>query len=62
MAAREGYRFGVAWIAENDAPGDNADVNTIVGYISVLLLADLFHKEAADVAHDVLRYRQKNLT
>jgi hypothetical protein len=54
---REGYKFGVAWIAENDGPGDNDNAETIAGYISVLLLADLFHKEAAAVAQDVVRYR-----
>ena len=33
---------GVAWIAANDNPGDNEDVETLSGYISVALLADLF--------------------
>jgi hypothetical protein len=56
---REGYKFGVAWIAENDSPGsaDAQDAAVVAGYISTLLLADLFHKEPATVAQDIVRYR-----
>lgn len=54
---REGYRFGVRWIAEND-DADTLDVEAVAGYISTLLLADLFHKQPADVAKDIVRWRQ----
>lgn len=46
---RRGYRFGVQWIAENDEPG-SIDVAEISGYISTLLLADLFCKDPIKVA------------
>lgn len=51
------YRFGVEWIAQNDAPGDGDDAEALAGYISVLLLADLFGVEPAKVASDVLKRR-----
>ena len=62
MAKREGYKFGVAWIAENDDPGsaDARDVEVVAGYISTLLLADLFHKQPVDVARDVVVHRQQH--
>lgn len=52
------FREGVAWIALNDSPGDAADAETIAGYISVALLADLFGKDPADVARSVVNYRR----
>jgi hypothetical protein len=57
---REGYQFGVAWIANNDNPGDNETAEVIAGYITVALLADLFHKRPATVANDVLTYRENH--
>jgi hypothetical protein len=55
---RAGYRAGVAWIAVNDEPTDR-DAESIAGYVSTLLLADLFEIEPARVAADVLRAREK---
>lgn len=55
---RASYREGVAWIALNDEP-EEMDQESVKGYISVLLLADLFGKEPEDVAVDVLSYRKK---
>jgi len=52
------YRFGIRWIARNDNAGDNDDVETIAGYISVLLLADLFGKDPGTVAKDVIKFRE----
>lgn len=57
MASR-GYRFGVAWIADNDEPAER-DPEVLASLISVELLADLFDKEAETVARDVLRLRVK---
>lgn len=54
---RQGYKFGVAWIALNDAPGDNGSVDDIAGYVSTLLLADLFGKDNTVVAKDVFDFR-----
>lgn len=54
---RASYREGVTWIALNDEPLD-MDPDSIAGYISTILLADLFGVEAARVAKDVLRRRK----
>jgi hypothetical protein len=59
--ARKGYRFGVYWVAMNDEPSD-MDVHNISGYISTLLLADLFDKDPDKVAADILKVRKKNST
>lgn len=57
----QGYRFGVMWIGENDNPGDNHCSTELAGYISVMLLADLFDCCPEQVAEDVVRYRLKNM-
>lgn len=54
----KGYRYGVAWIANEDDP-DETDLLTISESIPVALLADLFGKTPADVAEDIVRYRVK---
>lgn len=55
---RASYRMGVKWIAREDEPRDR-DPETIAGYISTLLLADLFEIDPVRVAADVLREREK---
>jgi hypothetical protein len=55
---RRGYRFGVAWIADNDDPSE-LDPEVVAGFISALLLADLFSVEPERVAADVIRARLK---
>ena len=55
---RPSYRFGVRWIAETDEP-ECLDVEEVSGYISTLLLADLFGKEPEKVAADVVRLRKR---
>ena len=55
----KGYKFGVAWIAVNDEPTIR-DVEEISGFISTLLLADLFDKDADKVAADILAERTKD--
>jgi len=59
---REGYKFGVRWIANNDDPGshDAQNVEVVASYISMLLLADLFHKQPAEVAKDIVRWRNQS--
>jgi hypothetical protein len=49
----------IEWIASEDALGDNEDIETLSGYISVLLVADLFDKEANDIAKRVWQLRNK---
>lgn len=58
---RASYRKGVEWIAWNDEPED-LDPESIAGFISTTLLADLFGKEADVVAADIVRHRQKRTT
>jgi hypothetical protein len=53
---RASYREAVAWIADNDEPGDH-EVASIAGYISTLLVADLFRLPPVRVAADILRKR-----
>ena len=67
---RASYREGVEWIALNDNAGDDDPekcgtdgeaqremIGNIAGYISTLLLADLFGADPAMVAHDIFRKR-----
>jgi len=56
---RAAYRDGIAWIALNDEP-DDVDLDRVSGYISTLLLADLFAVDNEKVAADVVRYRVKH--
>jgi hypothetical protein len=55
---RASYRAGIRWIAENDEP-DSLDIEEISGYISTLLLADLFGKDPYDVARAIVRERKR---
>lgn len=57
---RKGYKFAIAWIAENDCPADNHVPYIMEAYISVCLVADMFQKTAEQVAGDVYKYRVKN--
>jgi hypothetical protein len=56
------YKAGVRWVAVNDNPADShesRDVDCISGYISVLLLADLFAKDPLEVAKAVVALRER---
>lgn len=55
---RASYREAVQWIAHNDESYDT-DTDSIAGYISTLLIADIFDVEPSKVANDVLRERNK---
>ena len=57
VTKRATYREAVQWIALNDAPGDDGDVKEVQGYISTLLVADLFGADPYKVAIDVVRTR-----
>jgi hypothetical protein len=54
MSKRASYRFGVRWIAENDEP-ESVDVEEVAGYVSTLLLADLFGGPLRGCARDRAR-------
>lgn len=60
-AKRASYKFGVGWIALNDDPGshDALDVDSVAGYISTALLADLFGLDPERVARDIVKYRER---
>lgn len=55
---RASYRDGVAWIANNDEPGEE-DPEVIRGFISTLLLADIFGVPEEKVAADIVKARKK---
>jgi hypothetical protein len=50
------YKEAIAWIANNDEP-DETDKEVLVGFISVCLVADLFHKTTDQVAEDVVGFK-----
>lgn len=56
------YDQGVSWIAWNDDPGarEALQVNSVAGYISTLLLADLFGVKPETVARAVVKYRKEH--
>jgi len=54
---KQGYRYGVHWIAANDNAGTDDGPEEISFYVSTLLLADLFGKDPEKVGADVDRKR-----
>jgi len=54
---RPSYHTAVQWIANEDSPGDNDDIETLRGYLTVCLVADLFGKDQDKVAKDVYEAR-----
>lgn len=58
------YRDAIEWIAANDGAGDTPDgmewsaaLDLVAGQVTVCLVADVFNKDQAVVAADVLRAR-----
>ena len=51
------YHNAVHWIADNDNPGDDENVEDIATYISTMLVADLFDVTPKRVARDVASIR-----
>lgn len=58
-ATRPSLQRAVEWIALNDNPADHEDVDAVAGYISTILVADLFGIEAEKVARKVVAYRER---
>jgi hypothetical protein len=54
---RPGYREAVRWIAANDEPTD-LDAFNVAGYLTTVLVADLFGVDAERVAGDVVKLRE----
>ena len=50
-------RDAIAWIADNDNPGDDDLPEELAGYLTVVLVADLYGVPAEDVAAQVWRCR-----
>lgn len=62
MRAR--YDYAIAWIAENDNPGDwpeSMDPDALAGTMTVILVADLWGRPESKVASDVVRYREREM-
>lgn len=57
VTKRPTYREAVQWIALNDNAGNGDDHASIAGYVSTLLVADLFGAEPYTVATDIERTR-----
>jgi len=51
------YRRGVAFVAMNDNPADDEGLDAVAGYMSVILLSEMYRVKAARVALDVLAMR-----
>jgi len=58
---RGGYRDAVRWVAHNDNAGTDDGAYEIAGYVSTLLVADLFGADPDVVAKDILRVRRKEV-
>lgn len=55
---RASYERAIGWIADNDEPGEY-DIDTMASLISVVLVADLWGKDPARVARDVVNRRKR---
>lgn len=52
------YAVACAWIAANDNPGEQTDnPESVQGYVTVALVADLYGRTQDEVARDVVRAR-----
>jgi hypothetical protein len=56
---RASYREACEWIAANDNAGNGDDEEAVAGYVSTLLVADLFGVEPGRVGRDVMRRRKR---
>lgn len=55
---RASFRDAIFWIAHNDNAGGGDDREAVEGYISVVLVADLFGTDAKHVAEEVMKLRE----
>lgn len=61
---RPSYRQAIAWVAENDSPGDydpkdECAVEFAGSIVSAILVADLFGVDSEKVGRDIVAYRLK---
>jgi hypothetical protein len=59
MIAQPSYKSAVEWIALNDNPGAAELPETLEGYLTVALVADLFGVDLKRVAEDVANFRER---
>lgn len=59
MIAQPSYKSAVEWIALNDNPGVAELPETLEGYLTVALVADLFGVDLKRVAEDVANFRER---
>ncbi|MCL4683040.1 MAG: hypothetical protein KJZ92_17465 [Rhodocyclaceae bacterium] len=57
--SRPTYRAAIEWIAANDNPGAAEPSETLKGYLTVALVADLFGVDVKRAAEDVANFRNK---
>jgi hypothetical protein len=59
--SRASYAEGVDWIALNDEAGSSEALaaEVVAGYISTMLLADLFGRDRDEVARAIVRRRRE---
>ena len=57
VTRRPTYGDAIRWIAYNDNPGEDEAAHEMAGYLTVLLVADLFGAKPYSVAVDVQRTR-----
>jgi len=55
------YRKAVRWIAQKVLPYSTDSVETLTGYLTVRMVADLFNVPANNVATDVVKMRRRFL-
>lgn len=58
---RPSYRQAIQFIALNDAPADNSPPEELQGYVSVVLVSEIFDVHVERVAADVYLWRKKNM-
>jgi hypothetical protein len=54
---RQGLKWAIQWIADNDSVGDDDSVDILEGFVSVALVADMFDKPQLDIANRVYKLR-----
>lgn len=58
---RASYKEAIAWIALNDdAAGEEAfDIESVKGYVTTCLVADIFGVDQNKVGKDIVKYRKR---
>ena len=59
---RPSYKEAIAWIALNDAPGDDdaLDIEATKCYVTSVLIADIFGVDDEKVGKDIVLFRKNH--